>query len=118
HSTIAAPVRRAAERMHPEITPDPFPEQGFFVRSDHYSFVKRGVPAIFATEGMKPTDPAVNARALFDNWMATHYHQPNDDLKQPLNFNAAAKGAKLQFLIGYHIATDADVPRWNAGDFF
>jgi Zn-dependent M28 family amino/carboxypeptidase len=118
HSTIAAPVRRAAERLHLEITPDPFPEQVFFVRSDHYSFVKQGVPAIFATEGMKAADPAVDGRALFDAWMATHYHRPNDDLQQPLNFTAATKGAKFQFLIGYNIASDADVPRWNQGDFF
>jgi hypothetical protein len=118
HSTIAEPVRRAAERLDLELTPDPFPEQVFFVRSDHYSFVKQGVPAVFATEGMKAIDPAVNGRASFDGWMATRYHRPNDDLQQPLNFTAAAKGAQFQFLIGYHIATDAAVPRWNEGDFF
>jgi Zn-dependent M28 family amino/carboxypeptidase len=118
HSTIATSVRRAAERLHLAITPDPFPEQVFFVRSDHYSFVRLGVPAIFATEGMKAVDPTVNGRTLFDNWMATRYHRPNDDLQQPLNFTAATKGAQFQFLVGYHLATDEDVPRWNPGDFF
>lgn len=118
HSTVASSVSRAAERMHLEVTPDPYPEQVFFVRSDHYSFVKQGIPAIMATEGLKTTDPAINGRALFDNWMSTRYHQPNDDLQQPLNFAAAAKGAQFQFLVGYHVATDADVPHWHQGDFF
>jgi hypothetical protein len=118
HSSIATAVRRAAEQLHLEVSPDPFPEQTFFVRSDHYSFVKQGVPAIFATEGRKAVDPKLNTRELFDKWVATRYHRPNDDLQQPLNFSAAAKGAQFQFLLGHDLASDVNVPSWNTGDFF
>ena len=118
HSSIASSVQRATRQLGVEVTPDPFPDQIFFVRSDQYSFVKQGVPAVFVTEGLKAVDPNINGRKVFDDWLATRYHQPSDDLSQPLNFAAAAKGAKLQFLIGHLLATDRDRPRWNEGDFF
>ena len=118
HSSVASAVQAASRRLGVEVSPDPLPEQIFFVRSDQYSFVKQGVPAVFATEGLKAVDPAVDARQLFDQWVATRYHRPSDDLKQPLNFEAGVKGAKLQFLIGHHLASDRERPRWNPGDFF
>ncbi len=118
HSSVASAVQAAARRLGVEISPDPFPEQLFFVRSDQYSFVKQGVPAVFAVEGTKAVDPALDGRKLFDQWIATRYHRPNDDLGQPLNFEAGAKGAKLQFLIGHFLASARERPRWNAGDFF
>jgi hypothetical protein len=118
HSTVASAVQRATRQLGLEVSPDPFPEQIFFVRSDQYSFVKQGVPAVALVWGLKAVDPNVNARKLLDDWMATRYHRPNDDLSQPLNFAAAAKAAKANFLIGHFLASDRDRPRWNAGDFF
>ena len=118
HSTVVSAVQRATRRLGLELTPDPFPEQMFFVRSDQYSFVKQGVPAVFTGEGLKTVDASVDARKIFNEWQARRYHQPSDDLNQPLNFAAAAKGARLQFLIGYFLATDRDAPQWNPGDFF
>jgi Zn-dependent M28 family amino/carboxypeptidase len=118
HSSVASAVQRATRRLGLELTPDPYPEQMFFVRSDQYSFVKQGVPAVFAGEGLKTVDPAQDGRKIFDAWMASKYHQPGDDLNQPLNFAAAVKGARLQFLIGYFLASDQERARWNSGDFF
>jgi len=118
HSTVASAVQRATRRMGLELTPDPLPEQMFFVRSDQYSFVRQGVPAVFTAEGLKTVDAAVDGKKILDEWLATRYHQPSDDLNQPINFAAAAKGAQLQFLIGHFLASDPEAPRWNPGDFF
>jgi len=118
HSSVGSAVQRATRRLGLELTPDPFPEQLYFVRSDQYSFVKQGVPAVFAGEGLKTVDPALDGRKIFDTWQALRYHQPSDDLNQPWNFAAAVKGTRLQFLIGHFLASDRDRPRWNSGDFF
>jgi hypothetical protein len=50
--------------------------------------------------------------------MATRYHQPSDDMSQPMNLDAAVQFMQLHFLVGYDIANDLQRPRWNPGNFF
>lgn len=49
--------------------------------------------------------------------MVTTYHQPTDDMKQEMDFEAGADYARLEFLIGALVANAAERPRWNEGDF-
>lgn len=118
HSSLIKPVQMAAARLGLTVVPDYMPDEGFFVRSDQYSFVEQGIPAVYTYEGRRAVEPGVDAQARMSEWIATRYHRPSDDLRQPLNFVAAVKGARLQFLIGHAIASDAQRPRWNDGDFF
>jgi Peptidase family M28/PA domain len=119
HSSLGGVVERAAQRLHLSRSPDPMPEQVVFIRSDQYSFVKQGIPAIFPIAGFKSSDPKIDPEAIFEKWEETRYHQPQDDMEQPgLDFNAAVQYAKFIFLCGYYIAQDPQRPRWNAGDFF
>ena len=119
HSTLNRAVMSAADALGLEITPDPTPEEVLFTRSDHYSFVKQGVPALFpSVRSTKAVDPTLNALTEYLSWQAKHYHQPSDDLTQPRNVDAAIKGARFRFLLGYFIANDPERPKWNAGDFF
>ena len=82
------------------------PQEVIFIRSDQYSFVNAGVPAILPTPGFKSDDPKVNAMSLFQTWEATRYHHPQDDMQQPgLDFDAAAEYPPLRFplrLRGHH----------------
>ena len=118
HSSLGAVAARAASEMALEVTPDPAPEQQYFVRSDHYSFVKRGIPAIHSFVGTKATDPSVDAGKITAEFLRSRYHQPNDDLSQSFDWQAAAKSTRFDFLLVYFIAQDAARPRWNDGDFF
>ena len=119
HSSLDAVVRKAASRMHLVISPDPAPEEVDFIRSDQYSFVKQGVPAVALSPGLKSDDPKIDPAAIFKNWEQTRYHQPSDDMEQPgLDFNEAAKYARFVFLCGYLITEDTARPAWNKGDFF
>jgi hypothetical protein len=119
HSSLDAVVRKAAARMHLNESPDPNPEEVIFIRSDQYSFVKQGVPAIFPVPGFKSDDPKIKPREIFKNWEQTRYHQPQDDMDQPgLDFDAAAKYARFVFLCGLLITEDSQRPTWNKGDFF
>jgi hypothetical protein len=119
HSSILEPLRAAAERVHLLLSPDPHPEEVMFVRSDQYSFVRQGVPAVFISEGMQSTDHSIDTEKRQDDWWSSTYHEPSDDMKQPnLNFDSAALLAKLDFLTGWTIANDDSPPRWNKDDFF
>jgi hypothetical protein len=119
HSSLDAVVRKAAARMHLHESPDPNPEEVIFIRSDQYSFVKQGVPAIFPVPGFKSDDPKIKPTEIFKNWEQTRYHQPQDDMDQPgLDFDAAAKYARFVFLCGLLITEDSQRPTWNKGDFF
>ena len=119
HSSLDAVVRKAAEHMHLAVSPDPMPEEVAFIRSDQYSFVQQGIPAIMPSPGGKSSDPKIKPMDIFTNWMATRQHQPNDDMQQPgLDFEAAATFARYVFLCGFMIADNSQRPTWNKGDFF
>jgi Peptidase family M28/PA domain len=119
HSSLDAVVKKAAARLDLSESPDPNPEEVVFIRSDQYSFVKQGVPAIFPVAGFKSDDPKIKPADIFKNWELTRYHQPQDDMDQPgLDWDAAAKYTRFVFLCGWLITEDSQRPTWNKGDFF
>jgi Zn-dependent M28 family amino/carboxypeptidase len=118
HSSLNRELADVARHMNLEVSPEPMPEEVFFVRSDQYSFVQQGVPAVFLSEGFKTVDPALNGKSISLMWESTIYHTPQDDMKQKLNFEAGAKFARVDMAIGYEVAQENERPHWNAGDFF
>jgi Zn-dependent M28 family amino/carboxypeptidase len=59
------------------------PEQAVFVRSDHYAMVKVGVPAVMLATGMES-----GGSAAWGKYLSDHYHQPSDDVSQPIVWSA------------------------------
>ena len=100
------------------LAPDPIPEEVLFIRSDQYSFVKQGVPAVFLVPGFTSTDPTVNGGEQFGQHLRTHYHQPSDDLTRPIEWDSALRFARVNVRIGDAIANQDERPAWNEGDFF
>src|ERR1700733_1345655 len=119
HTSLDSVIQRAAKHLGLVESPDPMPEQVIFIRSDQYSFVKQGIPAVMPSPGFKSTDPNKKAFDIAMKWMDDTYPSPQDDMKQPnLDFDAAAKFARFTFLCGYYVTQDPSRPTWNKGDFF
>jgi hypothetical protein len=118
HSTLVDDVAEAGKALGYGIGSDPMPEENNFIRSDQYSFVLQGVPAVDVTDGIHATDSSIDGLAIQKKWLVTRYHTPLDNLDQPIDFAAMAKGAVLNFLIGYQVAQHDSVPEWHKGDFF
>ena len=118
HSSLSEDVRRAATRLEYDISPDPWPEEVIFIRSDQYSFVQQGVPAVMIFTGSKSSDPKLDGDLILKRWLTSIYHTPKDNMDQPFDFDSAAKAARLNFLVGFEVAEQAAPPAWNAGDFF
>jgi Zn-dependent M28 family amino/carboxypeptidase len=113
HSQVAETVRRAAAEMGVGLSPDPMPEENIFVRSDHYEFVKEGVPAIMLATGF-----ANGGAEKWHGFLRGAYHHPNDDLSQPIDWASGARFARLNYLISRELADSDRRPLWYKGDFF
>ena len=113
HSTMGPAVARAAQKMGLSLSPDPLPSEGLFTRSDHYSFVKQGVPSIFLITGFKN-----GGDKIFADFLKTHYHKVSDQPSLPFNWDAAAKFARINTLIAAEIANADDAPKWYQSSFF
>lgn len=116
HSSLRRVVEEAAGRLGIGVSPDPWPEEVVFIRSDHYSFVRQGIPAMMLTAGVQTGDSA--GAEVVRKWLQERYHQPGDDMSQELDFEAGAQFVRLNFLISWLVAQEDEAPRWNPGDFF
>ena len=113
HSTIGRQVAEAVAPMNIKLSPDPMPEQGVFTRSDHYQFVRQGVPALMLATGMEN-----GGGEAWGKFLEGAYHNPGDDLSQAIDWQAGARFAEVNYRITRAMA-DADAPPlWYAGDYF
>jgi len=116
HSSLGQITGEAAARLGLKVTPDPFPGQVMFIRSDQLSFIREGIPSLFLRSGFGPASAGGVSADL--QWLQRTYHKPGDDMSQTFDFEAGAQFVRLNFLIGYLAAQEDEAPRWNPGDFF
>ncbi len=118
HSSLESLIAPAIATEEFLLTPDPIPEEVIFIRSDQYSFVRQGVPAVYLVPGFTSQDPAIDGEAAFREHLATHYHRPSDDDTRPVHWDSALRFARANVRIGLQISATAERPHWNEGDFF
>jgi hypothetical protein len=118
HSSLGAVADDVAHHLGLQVSPDPMPEEVYFIRSDQYSFILQGVPALYVEEGLQTVDSKLDGKKMQLDWESQRYHLPSDDMNQPLDFNATVKCTRVDLAVGYVIAQQTERPHWNAGDFF
>ena len=118
HSTLHASLSRATERLGLALTPDPRPEQVRFIRSDQFSFVKLGIPALNLKPGSRSSDAAIDGTKALDAFLQDHYHRASDDLSLAFSPEAAERFVEVALAFGLIVANEVAAPRWNEGDFF
>lgn len=118
HSSLLAAVTQATREMKLDLTPDPMPEEVRFVRSDQFSFVQEGIPALAFKAGSQSSDPAIDGKAMLSDFLKNHYHRPSDDLSLPYSSEGAERFGRAAGRVGYIVANDDERPTWNPGDFF
>jgi Zn-dependent M28 family amino/carboxypeptidase len=109
----------AAKEQNRTLKPDAEPEKGFYYRSDHFNFAKKGVPAFDPDAGVdyigKPPDYGRKKR---DEYTNTDYHKPSDQIKPDWDLAGATDDAKLFLAMGYRLAQAEKYPQWKAGNEF
>jgi Zn-dependent M28 family amino/carboxypeptidase len=119
HSSLMNNVKFAANYLGLEVEKDPEPNENRFIRSDQYSFVMNGIPALHIKYGTRTNIPGFDLTAFVKQWRAKYYHQAADGLDGGIfNFTAAKTYVQLNFLISYSIAQTTARPKWNDGDLF
>ena len=124
HSTLGQVVAQAAAKEGIALSEDPMPEQAIFTRSDHFTLVKQGVPAVFLMTGFTSKDPEQDGGKIWGSFFAKHYHKPSDDIASltkeygPIRYDAGAVFADINFNIALDIANTAQRPLWKADSFF
>ncbi len=118
HSSLVTNVDFACQQLGIVRQQDPMPEEVRFIRSDQYSFVLQGIPALHVKYGTLTKDNSFDLVAFTKTWRDENYHRPSDEITNNFDFDAARKYVQLNFLISYSIAKTRERPTWNKGDFF
>ena len=114
-SDLGDRMRAVAGRQGLGVTGDNQPERNRFTRSDQYSFIREGVPAVALKVGFALGTPQADIDA---RWTKERYHLPGDDLHQPIDLEAAAAFTRLVAAFALEVADHAARPAWKPESFF
>jgi Peptidase family M28/PA domain len=114
-SDLGATARTVASSNGIAVQADPEPARNRFIRSDQYSFIRQGIPALALKVGYEPGSPQA---AIAAAWTKERYHAPSDDLQQPVDLEAAAGFTALLGKLADAVANQPQRPRWNDASFF
>jgi hypothetical protein len=114
-STLGDDIRAVASAAHVEIQADKDPNANRFIRSDQYSFIRKGVPALAFKFGWIPGSPE---EKIFRDWYRDRYHAVGDDANQPVDLAAAAQFNSILAALLERVADAPQAPQWKPDSFF
>ncbi|MEH6437153.1 M28 family metallopeptidase [Massilia sp. DD77] len=108
-----------AKQSNISLSPDPKPEAGYFFRSDHFPFAKRGVPALSFGSGNDWIEGGVEAgEAAETAYTEKNYHQPSDEFDPAWTFTGMARDLGLLYAVGSELANSTAWPNWSLDSEF
>jgi Zn-dependent M28 family amino/carboxypeptidase len=114
-SDLGTRAAAIAQSMGVKPIADPEPLRNAFIRSDQYSFIKKGVPAVKVDVGFELGTPE---QKIFKDWLTNRYHAPSDDVNQPVDLRAAAGYEEFTRRLLLETANAAARPQWKQDSFF
>lgn len=101
------------------LRPDAEPEKGYFYRSDHINFAKKGVPMLYADAGFDLVDGGEAAgKAIGEEYTTKNYHQPTDEYSPDWDLAGMAETMNILYEVGSRVATSEDWPNWRPANEF
>ncbi len=118
-SSLEDQLKIAAKAQNRTVEPEPTPEKGFFYRSDHFNFAKKGVPVLYAKGGVKHREKGEQwMRDINAYHIANRYHAPSDEINSDWDLRGMVEDLQLFFDIGLHFANSSETPYWYEGNEF
>jgi Zn-dependent M28 family amino/carboxypeptidase len=114
-SSLGAMIYDVAKQEGVTVQPDPEPLRNSFIRSDQYSFIRQGIPALAMQVGYKVGTPEATTHK---QWLTERYHAPSDDTNQPVDLEAAGKFEDVVQALAVKVADAPQRPRWDNASFF
>jgi Zn-dependent M28 family amino/carboxypeptidase len=101
------------------INPDPNPEKGYFYRSDHISFAKRGVPVLYSSGGFDLVDGGREKGFLIaEQYQTEAYHGVKDEYNESWDLAGLNQSIDAIFNISNELANSSQWPNWYEGNEF
>jgi Zn-dependent M28 family amino/carboxypeptidase len=118
-SNLDEHVERVAKEQSRVVTPDHFPDRGYYYRSDQFSLAKIGVPGVYLHSGIDVIGkPEGWGRQQKEEWVEKVYHQPSDEYRDDWRLDGAVEDIQLLFHVGLAVARQDELPAWTPGDEF
>jgi hypothetical protein len=118
-SSLDRLVEGVARWQRRVVTPDEFPDRGYYYRSDQFSLAKIGVPGVYLHSGTQVIGkPDGWGRQKLEEWTETKYHQPSDEFDENWDLRGAVDDMRLLYYVGLQAANEDKLPHWNPGDEF
>ncbi len=118
-STLGPMIESLLKERNRTLGIDQHPERGYFFRSDHFPFAKAGVPALSLSEPTQFTGAnAAELKKKQEEYNGKDYHQPSDEFDPSWDFSGGVNDMRVLAQLGWRIANQADMPRYNEGDQF
>jgi Zn-dependent M28 family amino/carboxypeptidase len=114
-STLGADARTVAAEQGLGVAPDALPDRNVFIRTDQFSFVREGIPALAFKFGFAKDTPEFQ---IEHDWRANRYHAPSDDLDQPVMKEEAVKLDAYVAALAARVANADARPTWLATSIF
>jgi len=109
----------AAQRQNRVVRPDPEPEKGYYYRSDHFSFAKAGIPALYADAGIDHVQYGPEwMLEKRKEYVLERYHKPSDEYDPSWDLSGALQDLKFFFDVGYRLSQERSFPNWREGTEF
>ncbi len=119
NSSLEDVLTRAARRQGRVTKPGSHPERGGFYRSDHFEFMKQGLPALYAKAGTEYRDhPAGYGESRVTEFIDHDYHKVSDEIKPDWDLSGALEDLELLRAVGVEVATTRARPSWRTGSEF
>jgi len=116
HSSLGNLMNEVAAASGLKVIPDPMPEEKSFYRSDHYFFVKKGVPGIMILGA--PDGSVQSWTDRLKKWEKTDYHQPTDIVRPEWDWSGPRTVASVMLVMGIRAANDEAMPAWVPSSVF
>lgn len=117
-NTLTDVFRHHLQEANRVAMPDPRPEQGIFYRSDHFSFARIGIPAIYPNPGRDYIDKPDNWAAVTDSVSAAIYHTVFDEINEYWDMSGMESDVRLIFRVSYDVINRDEMMEWTPGDEF
>lgn len=118
-SELTRYLQTATRAMGLTITGETHPERGYYYRSDHFSFAKRGVPMFDVGRGSDWVNGGRAAgEAASERYSNVDYHQPSDEFHEDWDWSGPLQDVTLFYRLGRSLAETSDWPNWHKTDEF
>ena len=112
-------LSRAASLQGRTLVPESTPEKGYFYRSDHFNFVKKGVPMMYAEAGIDVRNKGKDWGSVQQaDYVKNRYHQPSDEYSDDWDLGGIIQDIQMNFVVAKEIANSSAWPEWRDGNEF